>query len=133
MRALLYITYFFTLLLTGGNKIHANVHESNSAPTLNLNSPFKTHNEFLHSKRGHSSSIIVFTDFDLNEEYSSSDDYNNLDGTKVTKFKKSDLIKWYLSDNKSFISTFPYTCYYFTKPISGQSTPIYITYSVLRI
>lgn len=134
MRALLHITFFFTLLFSGGTKMHASIVQKNSsAQTLRFNIPVKTHHEFLHSKRGYSSTIIAFTDFDLNEEYSSGDDYNNSSDSNITKFKSSELVKWYLSNDKSLIATFPYNRFYFTKPLNGQSTPIYIAHSVLRI
>ena len=133
MRALIHITLLLTLLLIGGKKMHATVHKVSSAPNLTLNSPFTTHHDFLHSKRGHSSSLIVFNDFDLNEENSSNDNYNSLGDSNLFKFKKTEFSKWYISGDNSFIISFPYNKFYFTKPISGQSTPIYITQSVLRI
>jgi len=133
MRALLFITYLFTLLVTGGNEMHANTHTISNTPILNLNNSLKEHNKSLHSKRGHSSSSIVNSDFDLNEEYSSNEGYNNSAASKIVKFKTTFLAKWYLSNDNSFITSFPYNRFYFTKPVSGQSTPIYITHSVLRI
>ena len=133
MRAILFITYLFTSLLIGGNKMHATTHTTANAPISNFNSSYKLHNKFLHSKRGHSSQTIVNKDFDLNEEYSSNDDYKNAGDTKIVKFKQTLFTKWYFSNDNSFITSFPYNRFYFTKPISGQSTPIYIAQSVLRI
>lgn len=133
MRALLLITYLFTSLLVGGNKMHANTHTISSVPILNLNSTYKIHNKFLHSKRGHSYPIVVNKDLDLNEEYSSNEDLTNSVGSKLVKFKQTVLTKWYSTDDNLFIITFPYNRFYITKPLNGQSTPIYISHSVLRI
>lgn len=133
MRALLFITYLFTLLLAGGNKMDANTHKISSAPTLNLKNSLKGHNEFLHFKRGYSSLITIDTDFDLDEEYSSNESYKNSGASKIDKFKQTVLAKWYLSNDNSFITSYPYNRFYFTKPISGQTTPIYIIHSVLRV
>lgn len=133
MRAILFITYLLTSLLIGGNKMHATTHTIASGLISNFNITYKVHNKFLHSKRGHSSQTIINKDFDLNEEYSSNDHYKNAGDTKIVNFKQTLFTRWYLSDDNSYITAFPYNRFYFTKPISGQSTPIYITQRVLRI
>ena len=133
MRALLFITYLFALLLTGGNETHANTHTVSNAPISQLKTTYKAHPEFLHSTREHSLPTIVNKDFDLNEEYSSSDICKDSAAFKTAKFKPTVLTKWYVSNDNSFVISFPYNRLYFTKPISGKSTPIYITQSVLRI
>ncbi len=133
MRALLFITYLFALLLTGGNETHANTHTVSNAPISQLKTTYKARPEFLHSTREHSLPTIVNKDFDLNEEYSSSDICKDSPDFKTAKFKPTVLTKWYVLNDNCFVIIFPYNRFYFTKPISGQSTPIYITQSVLRI
>ena len=104
MRALLFITYLFALLLTGGNETHANTHTVSNAPISQLKTTYKAHPEFLHSTREHSLPTIVNKDFDLNEEYSSSDICKDSPDFKTAKFKPTVLTKWYVL-NRRMIDT----------------------------
>jgi hypothetical protein len=74
--------------------------------------------------------LIEYTDFDLDEEFSSC---NDLRVNKVLQVKHSFFYKLYLSNDYSLKVIFCQNLFYVSKPINGQSTPIYITQNVLRI
>jgi hypothetical protein len=74
--------------------------------------------------------LIEYTDFDLDEEFSSC---NDLKVNKVLQVKHTFFDKLYLTNNYPLKVIFCHNRFYVSKPINGQSTPIYIAHSVLRI
>jgi hypothetical protein len=131
MRRLLYITYFFALLLAVGNKMHANVHNITIASISKWNLLSKEQDQI--TILDHSYSLIEYSDFDLDEEFSHCDNHEDSKTNKLFQVKNSLLDKWYLSYGDSLDNPYYYNVFYNCKPIRGQSTPIYITNRVLRI
>lgn len=131
MKQTVFILYFFTLLLTGGNKMQANLYKSTfvSISNCNLLSIEQYQITILH----HSNSLIEYSDFDLDEEFSHCDNHEDAKTNKLFQVKHSLLAKWYLSYGDSLENPYYHNVFYNCEPIRGQTTPIYITNKVLRI
>jgi hypothetical protein len=131
MRKIVLVTYLFTLLLTAGNKMHANV------PTVTIDSysNWKTpsDNKVQFTSLGRTNLLIEYSDFDLDEEFSGSNDYRESRSNQLLKVKQCFFDKWYLTYIAPFNEAYCRAPFFRYKPLNGQSTPIYITQSVLRI
>jgi hypothetical protein len=131
MKQTVFILYFFTLLLAGGNKMHANMHKSTFVSISNWNLSSKEQDQI--TILDHTYSLIEYSDFDLDEEFSHCDNHEDSRTNKLFQVKHSLLDKWYLSYGDSLDNPYYYNIFYNCEPIRGQSTSIYITNRVLRI
>lgn len=131
MKQIVFILYFFTLLLTGGNKMQANLHKSAFVSISNLNCSSIEQDQI--TILDHSYSLIEYSDFDLDEEFSHSDKQEDSKTNKLFQVKGSLLAKWYSSYFSALEIQHYYNVFYNCEPVKGQSTPIYITNRVLRI
>ena len=131
MKQTVFILYFFTLLLTGGNKMQANLHKSVFVSISNLNRSSIEQGQI--TILDHSYSLIEYSDFDLDEEFSHSDHHEDAKTNKLFQVKHSLLAKWYLSYGDSLENPHRHNVFYNCEPIRGQSTPVYITNKALRI
>jgi hypothetical protein len=131
MRKIVLITYLLTLLLAGGNKMHANV----SSTTMHSASKWiiiPNHQEQVTSLN-RTYLLIEYTDFDVDEEFSRNDNFKESKEGLSVEGRQSFFGKWYLCYNDTFDDASCNNSFCDYEPITGQSTPIYITYSVLRI
>lgn len=131
MKQTVFILYFLTLLLTGGSKMQANVYKSTFVSISNWNLSLKEQDQI--TILNHSYSLIEYSDFDLDEEFSHCDNNENSKTNKSLQVKHSLLNKWHLSYGDSLENPYYHNVFYNCEPIRGQSTPIYITNRVLRI
>jgi hypothetical protein len=77
--------------------------------------------------------MTKYTDFDLEEEFSSNNEYNNLKSNSLPLVKSLFPDKWYLTYNDSLKEALYCNLLYSSDPNLGHSTPIYLFHSVLRI
>jgi hypothetical protein len=128
MRKIVLITYLLTLLLAGGNEMHANVSKITTDSVLKWIITPNHQEQFTSLNRTYL--LIEYADFDLDEEFFSC---NDLRVNKVLQVKHTFFDKLYLSNDYCLKIILYNNPFFITKPINGQSTPIYITQSVLRI
>lgn len=128
MRKIVLITYLLTFLFVGGSKMQANVFKTTIDSGEKWNIIPNHQEQFISLNR--TNLLIEYTDFDLDEEFSSC---NDLRVNKVPQVKHTFFYKSYLDNDYSLKVIFSCNPFYVSKPINGQSTPIYITQSVLRI
>lgn len=131
MKRIVLISFLFTLLLAGGKKMHANVHEITTDSKTIWDSFLKEQVKF--NKLNSSGVMTKYIDFDLEEEFSSNNEFHNLKSNNLPLAKSLFLNKWYLIYNDSLKEAVYYNLLYSSEPNLGQSTPIYLFYSVLRI
>jgi len=131
MRKIVLITYLFTLLLTAGNNKHANVDNVTIESYSNLKTFSDNNGQF--SRLGRTNLLIEYSDFDLDEEFSGSNDYRESKPNQLLAVKQFFFDKWYLTYSAAFNESYCRAPFFSYKLINGQSTPIYITQSVLRI
>lgn len=131
MKQTVFIVYFLTLLLTGGNKMQANLHKNTFVSISNWNLPSIEQNQITILDQSYS--LIVYSDCDLDEEFSHGDNHEDAKTNKSLQVKHSLLDKWHLSYGDSLENPYYHKFFYNCEPIRGQSTPIYITNRVLRI
>jgi hypothetical protein len=131
MKQTVFILYFFTLLLAGGNKMQANMHKNIFVSISISNWTLLSKEQDQITILDHSYSLIEYSDFDLDEEFSHCDNHEDSKTNKLFQVKHSLLDN--LSFGDSLDNTYYYNVFYNCEPITGQSTPIYITHNVLRI
>ncbi|MFQ3173787.1 MAG: hypothetical protein ACI8W0_000886 [Flavobacterium sp.] len=130
MRKIVLITYLLTLLLAGGNKMHANVPKSTIAPVSSWN--LISNNQEQLTSLNRTCFLSGYTDFFLDEEFSSRNYFKDSKANQLVGVKQSFFDKWYFCYNDTYDA---YCCNLHCNygPINGQSTPRYIAYNVLRI
>lgn len=130
MKRIVFISFLFTLLLAGGKKMHAYVHTITIDSETKWDSFVKEQIKF--NKLNRSNLLTKYTDFDLEEELSTNNDYDS-SAPNLPQLKQSFLGKWFLSFNDALDETYNKNLLYKSEPNLGQSTPIYLFHSVLRI
>jgi hypothetical protein len=131
MKRIVLISFLFTLLLAGGKKMHANVHINTTDSKTIWDTFIKEQVKF--NKLNSSGVMTKYTDFDLEEEFSSNNEFHNLKSNSLPLVKSLFSDKWYLAYNDSLKETVRSSLLYACEPNQGQSTPIYLFHSVLRI
>lgn len=130
MKRIVFISFVFTLLLAGGKTMHANVHKLTIDSETKWDSFVKEQMKF--NKLNRSNLMTKYTDFDLEEELSTNNDYDS-SASNLPHVKQYFLGKWFLSFNDALDETYNTNLRYSSESNLGQSTPIYLFYSVLRI
>lgn len=130
MRIVVFYVYLSLLLIIGGTALYVGTHYAHNSYSTVHNPTKKAHAKLTNSNQ--SNSLIEDADIDLDEDYLR--DHDTEDGTTksllVDRYALS--VKWYLSFapavilsyNKNFVNYLP---------LSGNSSPLYITQRVLRI
>ncbi|MFV8370129.1 hypothetical protein [Flavobacterium sp. LB2R40] len=131
MKVVVFFLYLCFHLLGGGNYVHAATHDSSISSALTSSSV--KNGEVRFDNTNHSSSIIISADFELEEECFSGE---NLKDKVSDNFftNKIDLSRnWYLMFSCQPVLNYYTKNFKISSPFCGQSNPIYITQSVLRI
>ena len=131
MRVLIFYIYLSFLLLFGGNYLYAERHHSSTNYSLTQNLEKKQ--QVKHRNSNHHSSLTESDDLDLDEEFQTSDKLNEGGMNKLVAGKQSLSISWYLTFSSPLVFKDYSKNIKIFLPLCGQSNPIYITQSVLRI
>ncbi|TDD93680.1 hypothetical protein [Flavobacterium cellulosilyticum] len=131
MKRIVFSTFLLALLLIGGKKTLANGQKITIGSVTNWDSFIKDQENF--NKLNPTFLLIKYTDFDLEEEFSSNTNYKDSRSNKLLPVKFPLIKKWYLSFDDSIDYTNDYNLPYNCELNFGPSTPIYLFHSVLRI
>jgi hypothetical protein len=131
MRAVILNIYLSFLLLWGGNHLYAATHHRSTSHSFAQNLEKKQ--QVKHRNSNHHSSLEESDDVDSDEEFHSSDELH--DGGMNDLFAGNLPLssRWYLAFSTPLILKDCSNSIKIFSPFCGQSNPIYITQSVLRI
>ena len=128
MKRIVFLIFLFTLLLAGGKSMRANAHKITIDSETNWDTFIKEKVKF--NKLNRPNILIKFSEFDLEEDYLTNNDFKS---NNLPLVKSLSLDKWYLINNESLKDAVYCNILYNCEPNYGQSTPIYLFHSVLRI
>jgi hypothetical protein len=126
MRAVILNIYLSFLLLCGGNHLYAATHHSSASHYFAQNLEKKQ--QVKHRNSNHHSSLEESDDVDSDEEFHIDGDINGLFAGNLPLTSR-----WYLAFSAPLILKDYSKSIKIFAPFCGQSNPIYITQSVLRI
>jgi hypothetical protein len=131
MRAVILYLYLSCLLLCGGNDLFAASHHS--ATNFSFTQHLEKKQLVKHRNSNHHSSLTESDDIDSDEEFHSSDELQVDNINKLFTAKLPLQKSWFLAFSAPLILKDYSKSLQIFSPFCGQSNPIYITQSVLRI
>ena len=131
MRAVIFYIHLSFLLLCGGNNLYAATHPSSTS--FSFTEHLEKKQLVKHRNSNHHSSLTESDDVDSDEEFQSSDELHDGGLNKILARNQSLSSSWYLAFSTPLILKDYSKSIKIFSPFCGQSNPIYITQSVLRI
>lgn len=131
MRAINFYIFLFILLISGGNSYCSAVnHHSNTNSTKQHF--HKNHKSTLNHKN-HFGTLTNNVDFDLEDDFSGSDDVKTIIDNKFSTLKYKVSYGSFLRETNLLSINYSSNRFKFSPSLCGNSNPIYISLQVLRI
>lgn len=131
MRAKVVYLFLCFLLLCGGNHLYAN--SSQGSTNFSLAQIFKPIEQVKNDNSNHNSIIIESSDIELDEDFHSSEDFNDVASNKILAHKSNGVNNWYLTiSNEVVYKENAKNNKHYQSPIDCSNS-IYLKIGVLRI